>query len=81
MDKLFVIPPPSVLSIGILNTNVLLTFSAVSNVLYDVQKRDDLQTGSWSIIASNITATGAVGTNLDVGAALLPKRFYRVGLQ
>ena len=73
--------PPSYVSIEISGTNVVLTFPTISNQLYDVQSRTDLVSGSWSTIASNILGTDGVVTNIDVGAATVPKRFYRVGLQ
>ncbi len=72
--------PPNYVSIGIISTNVVLTFPTISNFLYDVQRKTDLASNSWSTIASNIAGTGGVVTNIDVGAATVPKRFYRVGL-
>ncbi len=72
--------PPSYVSINTVGTNVVLTFPTISNRLYDVQNRTDLVSGSWSTIASNITGTGGIVTNIDVGAATTTRRFYRVGL-
>jgi hypothetical protein len=72
--------PPSYMAIKIASTNVFVMFPTISNCLYDVQSRTDLVAGSWSTIASNMTGTGGIMTNIDVGAATAPKRFYRIGL-
>ena len=54
-----------------------LTFSTISNDLYDVQATTDLVAGVWSTIASNIVGNGG-GTNyIDVTAGV-PQKFYRV---
>jgi hypothetical protein len=72
--------PPCYVSINVISTNVVLAFPTISNCLYNVQSRTDLVSGAWSTIASNIPGTGGVVTNLDVGAATVRQRFYRVGL-
>ena len=72
--------PPTDLSIKLIATNVLLTFSTISSNSYYVQSRTDLVSGSWSTIASNIMGTGGIATNIDFGAATVPQKFYRVGL-
>ena len=36
-------------SIAVVATNVVLTFPAVSNVLYNIQSRTDLVTSAWSL--------------------------------
>lgn len=78
----FYSPPPEApnVAINIVSTNVVLTLPTISNYLYEVQSKTDLVAGSWSAIASNIVGTGGVITNIDVGAATAPARFYRVGL-
>jgi hypothetical protein len=72
--------PPSFVSIDISVTNVVLTFPTVSNETYYIQSRTNLAFGSWSTIASNIVGTGGIMTNIDVGAATVPAKFYRIGL-
>jgi len=72
--------PPNPVSANVLTTNVVLTFLTMSNFSYDVQTTTDLVSCSWSTIASNIPGTGGVVTNAQVGAATVPRRFYRVGL-
>jgi hypothetical protein len=72
--------PPSFVSISISSANVVLTFPTISNAAYYVQSRTNLASGSWSTIASNIVGTGGILTNIDVGAAAVPAKFYRIGL-
>jgi hypothetical protein len=43
--------------------------------LDDVQSRDDVVSGSWSTIASNLLGTDGVVTNIDTDVATVPKRF------
>jgi hypothetical protein len=66
-------------TLSLVGTNVVLSFPTASNQVYYIQCRDSLATGSWSTIASNIVGTGLTWTNLDLGAATLLSRFYRVG--
>jgi len=74
-------PPPSNVFTSVSGANVLLAFPTISTNFYDVQSSTDLVSGSWSTIASNIVGTGGIVTNIDVGGASVPHRFYRVGVQ
>jgi hypothetical protein len=70
--------PPDHVSVAIINTNVFLSFPTISNYVYDVQSTTDLVSGAWSTIASNLAGSGEAITNVDVGGATVPQRFYRV---
>ena len=72
--------PPSFVSVEIISTNIVLTFPTISNASYYVQSRTNLAFGSWSTLTTNIVGTGGIITNVDVGAAVAPARYYRVGL-
>jgi hypothetical protein len=72
--------PPSYVSVKIRNANAMLTFPTMADFNYDIQSTTNLVSGLWSTIASNIPGTGGVVTRTDVGAARVPKKFYRVGL-
>ena len=74
-----VLSAPGNLFIALVGANVQLTFSTSTNEFYDVQRIDDLVSGMWITLASNITGTGSTLTNIDVGAATVPQHFYRVG--
>jgi autotransporter-associated beta strand protein len=75
-------PPPAPRIETIANaglTNVLLTWTSVSNYNYEVQYNTNLATTNWSVLTS-LTATGSVSTATDpAGAETL--RNYRVVLQ
>ena len=79
-DLVLTIPPPENFHTSFIGTNIALTFTSVSNVLYDLQARDDLSFGSWSNITSNITGNGGMTTNIDTGTMAIPSRFYRLRL-
>lgn len=66
-------------TISLVGGNVVLKFPTASNMLYSVQREDDLTSHAWSTLASNIVGSGGVLTNIDAGAATATSRFYRVG--
>jgi hypothetical protein len=77
-DLALTLPPPTDFCRVNTDSDAVLTFSTVRNVLYDVQVRDDFLSGNWVNLATNLVGTGGVVTNLDTGAAALPQRFYRL---
>jgi len=77
-DLVLTVPAPADLRVTLVDTNVVLTFTALSNLLYDIQSRNDLGSGSWGNIVTNITGNGGTVTNIHVGAATQSQRFYRV---
>jgi hypothetical protein len=61
------------------NTNVTITWTSVSNIMYRVQYRTSLASTSWFNLAPDVTATGSTASFTDhPGAA--PQRLYRVVL-
>jgi uncharacterized repeat protein (TIGR01451 family) len=61
-------------------TNIVVGFASVTNKLYRLESSDDIS-GPWTnIVADQIAGTGETVQRLDMGAATLPKRFYRVHL-
>jgi spore coat protein A len=80
MRQFQVVPPPRITAIQLSGPNVQVSFSTTSNRLHFVERRDDLLTGSWSMLTNNIAGDGGIKTVTDPGAAALPKRYYRVGL-
>jgi lysophospholipase L1-like esterase len=59
-------------------TNLVLSFSTVSNQSYIIEDCSDLQTGSWATLSNNIAGSGAVVNVTDSPPTNLPERFYRV---
>ena len=57
-----------------------LAFGTMAKVLYDVQARDDLNSGPWVSVATNIVGTGGVVTVPDPASPNLSQRFYRLRL-
>lgn len=58
----------------------VVSFPTVVGMKYRVEKRDAMDTGSWTTLQDNIDGTGGIIPINDPGAATLPKRFYRVRL-
>jgi hypothetical protein len=79
-DLALTVPPPGDLGLTATDGQVTLTFSTVAGVLYDLQARDDLVSGSWLNITTNIPGTGGTVTNLDATATSAQQRFYRLSL-
>jgi autotransporter-associated beta strand protein len=72
--------PPPVISqnlAGAGTTNVLITFSSVSGITYQVQYKGDLTNGAWSVLGS-LLATGASTTVADNTSPVPARRFYRI---
>jgi hypothetical protein len=78
-DLALTIPPPDDFLPTLADTNIRLNFTTVSNVLYDVQSGDDLISGTWSNIATNLLGSGGT-THINVGSAIESQRFYRLRL-
>jgi len=78
-DLAWAVPAPADFRMTPGGASLLLSFTMVSNVFYDVQCADDLNPVSWSDDLVNILGAGTV-TNVDLGPATLAKRFYRLKL-
>ncbi len=77
-DLRLTIPAPTDFRLSLAGTNFMLSFTTVSNALYDVQSKNDLNSAFWSNIATNILGTGETVTNLDQGAISNSQRFFRL---
>jgi hypothetical protein len=58
------------------STNVVITWSAVSNGSYRVQYQSDLNTTNWTDLSGDVTASGSTAAKTDILTAT--NRFYRV---
>lgn len=70
----------SVLKLTAFNPNTstnAVSLNSASGIVYRVQYRDDLTTGSWNILADQIIGTGTNIFLSDPPASSLAKRFYR----
>jgi hypothetical protein len=57
---------------------VRLQFATQTNETYAVDYRNDLATGAWSNLATNLAGTGGTLTVTNLGGAKTGKRFYRL---
>jgi hypothetical protein len=70
--------PPTILSLtGAGSPNVVLTWSAVCNVVYRVQYKAELNSQQWSDLVPDVTAAGVSASTMDPSAQGT-QRFYRV---
>jgi len=76
--SLLVNPQPQITSITVGPTNSLISFSSILGATHQVEMRDDLNAGSWSVLASNIAGTGDIMQIGDEYSSGQQKRFYRV---
>jgi hypothetical protein len=79
-DLALTVPPPSDLKLVVDGGNAVVSFTMRTNVLYDIQGRDDLASGDWSGIQTNISGAGESQTNVIVGQASAWQHFYRLKL-
>jgi hypothetical protein len=69
-------PPPLLLPLTFSGTNVLLTWTAVSNVTYRLEFNPDLTPSNWNAIPGDVLGLSNTASKLDT---LTPNnRFYRV---
>ena len=61
-------------------TNIQISFTTGTNKVYEIERRDSFNSGNWTVVTNGIVGTGGIMSITDVGAATLPKRFYRLGL-
>ena len=75
---------PAITSLQFTNSSAMISFMTVTNTvtneLYEVDYRNDLHTGTWSILTNGVPGTGGMVSITDSGAAGQSKRFYRVGV-
>lgn len=76
--SLLVNPQPQITGFSAGKTNSLISFSSILGATHEVEMRDDLGTGPWSVLASNITGTGDIIQIGDGFSDGQQKRFYRV---
>ncbi len=77
---LTITPPavgPTLLSLkGAGTSNVVITWTAVSNVTYRVEYKTDLNAGTWSALPGDVLASGNLASKVDGDAVSI--RFYRI---
>lgn len=81
MRQFQVVLPPEFTSIRVAGPDVVLKFRTATNLMHFIERREDLSTGTWNPIFSNLLGTGGELTVTNAGAALVPRRFYRLGLE
>ena len=70
--------PPLILGItGAGTTNVVITWSALSNATYRVQFETNVTSSNWHSLLPDVTATGSTASNLDTNTPS-QQRYYRV---
>jgi hypothetical protein len=79
-DLAWTIPPPADLRLALAHADVVLTFSTVSNVYYDIQCKEDLGSSAWNDCVINLPGIGGMVTHVDSGAAVLGRKVYRLRL-
>jgi len=79
MPGVTVQPAPVVLSIGLTNDLIALSWNSVTGQVYRVQYCGDLSSSNWNDMSPDVTATGptTTQTNSFIGAS---QQFYRIRL-
>jgi hypothetical protein len=65
--------------VGAGTTNVVITWSTISNRTYHLQYKTNLTSATWSDLSPDVTAAGSTASFTDHSAGVR-LRFYRVGL-
>lgn len=72
-------PTPVILSIGLTNQVVTVTWSSVSNETYELQATTNLNGTNWNPVLPAVTATGPTIAETNASSGVL-QQFYRVTL-
>ena len=76
VSDVLVVPQPVLLPPALAGSNVLLTWTAVSNTTYRLEFNLDLSPSNWNALPGDVTGASNTASKLD---ALTPSnRFYRV---
>lgn len=70
--------PPVLKNLVRTETNVCLTWHAISNHTYRVQYSEDFAGGNWQDLAGDVCATNDIAGKTDVSCGGAKQRFYRV---
>jgi hypothetical protein len=71
------LPSPMILSFGVTNRVITVTWSSVSGATYELQSITNLAGTNWVNVQSNVTATGSI-TRQTNAIGNVPQQFYRV---
>ena len=74
------VTPVYITSMNIVEQNLSVTWLAQPGLIYQLQYTTDLNSGLWTAVMGNITATGSTAGATDVLPANAMRRFYRVVL-
>ena len=77
--EIMAVPIPRITALAIVGPDVRIGFPMIGGMTNAVEYNNNLDGGSWSTL-TNITGASGNVTVIDSGAAVLPKRFYRVGV-
>ncbi len=72
--------PVSISGISFNGPDAAVQFNSKTSYLHDVQASDDLASGLWTNVATNILGSGGVLTVGDSGGAGKARRFYRIAV-
>jgi len=72
---------PRITAIEKIGADIVFRFTTLQGSRYSVEKCDELGSGTWDPLTSNLVGTGAIVTVTDFGVAALPQRYYRVASQ
>jgi hypothetical protein len=71
-------PVPVITSLKLTGSNAVISFTTVTNALYEVDYRNDLTTGAWLTLTNGVPGTSGILSITNGGAASQSRRFYRV---
>jgi hypothetical protein len=76
-DLAFTLPAPE-LALARNGTDLIASFALTTNALHDIEMTDPLGASAWSCNVSNILGAHGSVTNVNLGPANQPGRFYRL---
>ena len=72
-------PAPVILSFGLTNNTIAITWSSVASLIYQLQSNNSLNGTNWINVSPNVTATGPTATETNA-VGNTSQQFYRISL-
>jgi len=77
-DEFILYIRPTITGFRLSGSDAVVSFDSIANVSYDLQRANDLTSGVWLTVVSNVPGNGGMVQMTNANAAGVSQRFYRI---